>query len=168
MTQQKKTEAYEVGELPDLTVQQSEFVRHVLAGQTASDAYRNAYNTENMLDSTIWAEASRLRHNQNVAAWLAAAKMAKLGTATVTLADHLQELESLRELGKATGNIGAAVNAEVSRGKAAGHYVDKVADVTKESDLAATLKEIAAINPDIARQLAERDGIDFEAGATKH
>lgn len=46
-----------------LTGKQSAFVRAILKGDNQSDAYREAYNAENMSDQAIWTEAGRLfRH----------------------------------------------------------------------------------------------------------
>ena len=42
--------ALNVDDLPELTAQQEEFVRLVIGGKTATDAYRAAYSTENMAD----------------------------------------------------------------------------------------------------------------------
>lgn len=170
MAQQKKTDTFEVGDLPELTDQQQNFVRAILEGKTASDAYRSAYDTENMQPNSIWVAASRLRSNANVALWLTAARTANLGSAKVTLEGHLQELERLREIALGTGNVGAAVQAEQLRGKAAGHYVDKIEDVTRDNDPVSTLKEIHAVSPDLAKQLAAQHGIAWTAGegATKH
>jgi phage terminase small subunit len=167
MPQNQKSDAFRVGELPDLTSQQEAFVKGILDGKTASDAYRAAYDCSQMLANTVWASASRLRHHHKVDAWLQAARLAKLGTAKVTLDDHLTELERLREMAAASGNYGAAVNAEVSRGKAAGHYVERVANVTAENDVMATLKEIATIDPTIGEALAAKYGITIDT-ATKH
>jgi len=167
MPQNQKTDAFAVGDLPDLTDQQMAFVKGLLDGKTASDAYRAAYDCSEMLPNTIWAAASRLRHHSKVDAWLQAARLAKLGSAKVTLDDHLTELERLRELAAATGNYGAAVNAEVSRGKAAGHYVDKIANVTAENDVASTLRQIAEISPDVAAAVAAKYDLQLDR-ATKH
>lgn len=170
MAQQKKTDQFEVGELPELTPQQSEFVRHVLAGKSKSDAYRLAYNTENMQVNTIWARASELSHNSKVEVWLTAARTANMGAGMVTLESHLSELERLREIALKTGNVGAAVNAEVSRGKAAGLHVDKIQDITRENDVVGTLREIAQYSPELAADMAAKHDIPWQAdeGATKH
>ena len=46
-----------------LTSKQSTYVQAVLKGMNQSDAYRAAYNAENMSDQAIWTEAGRLfRH----------------------------------------------------------------------------------------------------------
>src|SRR5678816_318300 len=78
----------EAAELPELTQQQMDWVRARLAGMNASEAYREAYDTTNMAPRTIWAEASRINTNPEVAAWLAAARKACLDTGKITIEGH--------------------------------------------------------------------------------
>lgn len=170
MPQRLKTApAVDAKELPDLTPQQMEFVRQLLAGKTGADAYRAAYNTENMLPATLIAAASRLRANSNVSAWLAAGREAHLGTAVLTRESHMAELERLKEIALKTGNIGAAVQAEQLRGKVAGHQVDRIQDVTP-ADPVDILRDIAATAPEFAQQLAAQAGIDLTSptSTTRH
>lgn len=166
MPQRQKTEAPKASELPDLTPQQQEFVRLRLAGKTAADAYRGAYNTENMLPRTVWAEASRLNNDQSVTAWLAAGREAHLGTAVLTRESHLAELERLKEIAVKTGNIGAAVQAEQLRGKVAGHQVETVRDITERNEPADMLRELQQTHPSIAQQLAKDAGIELPNDST--
>jgi hypothetical protein len=76
----------------------------------------------------------------------------------------------LKAIAIETGNVGAAVQAEQLRGKAVGHYVDKHQDVSQQSDVTQTLKDIAKLNPDLAEQLAAQHGIEYSAphDETKH
>jgi phage terminase small subunit len=153
----------EAEKLPALTEQQHAFVLGLLAGKTGADAYRAAYDASAMSANAIGVEASRLRANPKIALWLRAARVAHLGASTVTLDGHLRELERLRELALKTGNLGAAIQAEMARGKAAGHYVEKYADVS-EGDPITTLNEIAATDPALARRLADAHGITWNEG----
>lgn len=153
----KITDGEEKEDLPELTEQQRNFVEGILAGKTASDAYRAAYDCSNSMDRTVWANASRLRNDADVAAWLSAARKAGLGRATVTLEGHISELERLREIALDTGNVGAAVQAEQLRGKAAGHYVDQVRDLTEDPQK--TLREIAELIGDEAASKLASDMI---------
>jgi phage terminase small subunit len=157
-------------ELPQLTAQQQKFVEGILAGKTATDAYRAAYDCSNMLASSVWSNASKLCSDVKVAQWMSAARQACLGTATVTFENHMQQLERLREIALTSGNIGAAVQAEQIRGKAAGHHVDQIRDVTERHDPVQTIREIAQHAPDLAASLAAQHGItlDVTDGATKH
>ena len=59
-------------ELPELMPQQMEFVRGLLEGKTASDAYRAAFSTEGWQSSSIWPKASMMANDGKVQAWLAA------------------------------------------------------------------------------------------------
>jgi hypothetical protein len=154
----KLTEApkLDAEDLPDLTDQQRAFVEGLLAGKTASDAFRAAYDTSNMQQNTIWAAASRLRADSKVDAWLSAARQAHLGQGTVTLEGHIRELDRLKEIAIKTGNVGAAVQAEQLRGKAQGHYVERMDVTHHNSD--ALLDEIRQLSPELAEQL----------GATEH
>ncbi len=144
-------------ELPDLTEQQMRFVEGILSGKSGTDAYRAAYDCSNMQPSTIWAAASRLRNNCKVSAWISAGRIAGLGTAAATLDNHLHELARLREIAERTGNIGAAVQAEQLRGKAMGHYTEKL-DVTV-TDIADELRELETISPELARAYAAEKGV---------
>lgn len=145
--------------LPELTGQQMAFVRLILEGKNATDAYRMSYDVSTMQTETIWVAASKLRNDDKVSIWIAAARTACLGSATVTLSGHLQELERLKEIAVATGNVGAAVQAEQLRGKASGHYVERFEDLTAISDPMATLDQLAMLSPDIARKLADDHGV---------
>lgn len=50
-----------------LTDKQERFAQCIaLEGMNQSDAYRECYNTENMLEETIWSEASRLANDHKV------------------------------------------------------------------------------------------------------
>ena len=58
---------------PDkLTGKQQAFVQGILKGMSQSDAYRGAYNCENMAASSIWREASVLLTNPKVSGRLKA------------------------------------------------------------------------------------------------
>jgi hypothetical protein len=157
-------DAVDAAELPDLTDQQMAFVQGILAGKSGADAYRAAYQCDRMSQRTIHAEASRLRNNRHVAAWLAAGRKAHLGKAGITLDEHIKRLDELIQIALDSGNVGAAVQAEQLIGKALGHYVERYADVT--ADPVKTLAEIAETSPELAAALARQHGIDWPG--TKH
>lgn len=149
----KLTDALEEGEeLPELTAQQMRFVECILGGMSSSDAYRAAYDCSQSQNNTVWANASKLRADANVAQWLSTARKAGLGRAAVTLEGHLAELERLREIALETGNVGAAVQAEQLRGKASNHYSENINVTHKAPEN--VLDEIRKLNPALADQLA--------------
>lgn len=156
MARRKLTEAADdiADDLPELTAQQDKFVQGILSGKSASDAYRAAYDCSQSQDSTVWAEASRLRGDHKVSAWLSAARKAGLGRAAVTLEGHISELERLREIAIDSGNVGAAVQAEQLRGKASGHYSENIN--LRFDEPANILDELRKLDPKLARQLADQ------------
>jgi len=152
----KITDGIEIDEegLPELTPQRRDFTFLMLQGKSASDAYRAAFNCTNSTDRTIWAEASRLKNNPEIAAWLSAARKAGLGSAKVTLEGHVSELERLREIAIDSGNVGAAVQAEQLRGKASGHYTENLN--ISHTDPTSVLDEIRKLSPELADKLQEQ------------
>lgn len=172
MPRQKITEGIKIDaeNLPDLTDNQMKFVEGVLAGKTASDAYRAAYDCSGSTNNTIWCEASKLNSNPKVSQWLAAARIAGLGSAVVTFEGHVRQLERIREVALKTGNVGAAVQAEQIRGKAAGLHVDQVRDVTDRHDAAQTIQQLAELTGADPHAIAAKYGVSLpvDAGATKH
>ena len=162
MARRKITDAPETGadEFPELTARQVGFVKGILDGKSASDAYRASYDCSKMQSNTIWAAASRLRADSNVSAWLSRARRAELGSAKISLDQHVQRLDRLQDLAISTGNIGAAVQAEQIIGKVLGHHVERFADVTADPEK--LLRDIAAVSPQLAAQLAKDNGINLE------
>lgn len=161
-------------DLPELTDKQRRFVDAVIAGKTGADAVRIATDTSAWSQEAIWAEATKLRNNPSVRLWLAAARKSCLGASSLTLQGHLDELERIKEIALEKGNIGAAVAAEQSRGKAVGLYVEQHRDVT-EHDPVATLNEIArTAGADTAERLARENNIPWSrqdadtAAGTRH
>jgi phage terminase small subunit len=57
-----------------LTGKQSAYIQAILKGANQSDAYREAYNAENMSDGTVWSEASKLFANPKVSARIKAGR----------------------------------------------------------------------------------------------
>ena len=160
MPRRQKTKPLDIdaSALPDLTPQQHEFVQQILAGKTASDAYRHAYDTSGMKAATVNAEASRLNTSPKITAWVTAGRMSYLGTAVLTRDMHMAELSRLREIALASGNIGAAVAAEQTRGKVAGHHVERFQEVP--ADPVETLRELYRTGQHaVALAMAEQHGI---------
>ena len=60
-----------------LTGKQFAFVQAILRGSNQSDAYREAYNAQNMSDQAIWTEAGRLFRHPEVSRRVAAGRAAQ-------------------------------------------------------------------------------------------
>ena len=137
--------------LPTLTSKQTAFVNALLQGKTASDAYRDAYNCENMSRGAVWVEASRLRRNTKVSLWLRHFQRIGTEAARVTMESHLAELARAREFAIVHGQISAGVQAEHYRGRAAGLYEDRLQLAGGPSDF----ELIKAIEDILGKKLAE-------------
>ena len=149
-------------ELPELSPEHMAFVDNLIQGKTATEAYLAAFpHKAHWQKSSIWAKASTLKNSDKVQTWLAAAREAQVGNAATTLATHLLELERLKHRALAQNNIGAAIQAEVQRGKAAGWYVEKVENINKP-DPKAVLDRIAETNPVLAETLAKQRGLTWK------
>lgn len=157
----------DAADLPELTHQQMEFVRAIVGGKNATEAYRQAYDCSGMQPHSIWCNASKLRSDTKVAQWISAARQANLGSAILTREQHMQELERLREGARSANQHAAAITAEIARGRAAGLITDQIA-LTQRHDPASALAAIADHSPELAAQLAALHDIPWQHNQTKH
>jgi len=109
----------------DLTPKQEKFAQSVASGKSQADAYRLAYNAGNMKEETVWSNASVLMADNKVSARVDEIRKPIVECAQFTLDQHLINLMSLRDKAAEDGKWGAAIAAEIGRGKAAGLYVNK-------------------------------------------
>ncbi len=114
-----------------LTSKQEMFCEEIASGKSQADAYRVAYNAENMKDESIWRKASELMENGKVTARIDEIRKPIVEEAQLTLKQHLKDLFDLREKAVESGAWSAAISAEMGRGKAAGLHVNKV-DVNED------------------------------------
>lgn len=147
--------------LPVLTGKQMLFVEGVVAGKSASEAYRAAYDAEGMSPTSVSGAAAVLRHSRDVNAWICAWHVAHMASGLLTKEEHIRELGAIRELSKDQGDLKSAVAAEHLRGKVSGFYVER-SEVTVY-DPAAILAQIANIDRTIAARLAERFNLPLPA-----
>lgn len=118
-------------DLPKLTSKQQAFVlRYLINDNNASEAYRCAYNCENMSDEAIAVEASKLTKNPKVSLWI------KQGESNVqqvfedeikySAKDCFDELAEVQERARHSINsYQHEIKAIELKGKLAGHFVDK-------------------------------------------
>jgi len=109
----------------DLTPKQEKFAQSVASGKSQADAYRMAYNAGNMKEETVWSNASVLMADNKVSARVDEIRKPIVECAQFTLDQHLINLMSLRDKAAEDGKWGAAIAAEIGRGKAAGLYINK-------------------------------------------
>ena len=96
-----------MGRKERLTPKQEAFCLAYVETGNASEAYRRAYNAENMKPATVNRKAKMLKSK-------------------LTLESHLEKLRELRDAAADFGQFSAAIRAEIARGKAAGLYTEKV------------------------------------------
>ena len=155
-----------------LTSKQIGFAQAVVDGETLSDAYRIAYDADNMKPATINRESARLLANHRIATLIDQKRAAKaLAKQVLEVSDRERSLSGIRELMGSVDAEGEPVphavrlNAAVWLGKSTGAFTDVVE--TKNGTRTA-----AEVQAEIERRLAELDaevGIDDVSGdSTQH
>ena len=109
-----------------LTQKQQRFCSEYVKCGNAAEAYRRAYRAEKMKPATVQNNAYKLMCNNEIATTLQGLRDAAAKEAQVTLEGHLNKLAELRDMAIEEGQLSAAITAEVSRGKAAGLYAERV------------------------------------------
>lgn len=143
-------------ELPEINGKDLEFVLAIYEGMPQTDAYKAVYANEGTKPTTIWSEASKKANNPKIRPWLEYIKLQQLKAASYTIDEHIKELDELRLLSINSGNMGAAVNATVNKGKARGLYVERVEDVTYgKDDIHNALVEL--FGQSVADQITEKE-----------
>lgn len=105
-----------------LTAKEDKFCIESAKGINASDAYRAAYSTQKMKSETINVKASLLLKKDKIRARIDQLKAPAIKESQMTLSGHLDDLKKLRDGAEKEKQYGAAINAEVHRGKASGFY----------------------------------------------
>jgi len=107
-----------------LNNKQKLFVREYLKGESATQAAIKAGYTKNR-NAAKRQGSVLLNHNPVVRNHLIDQSIKLQDRAQVSMDSHLAALYDLREEAKDTGQLSAAITAEVHRGKAGGLYVDR-------------------------------------------
>lgn len=112
-----------------LTPKREKFAQCVASGLDQSAAYRAAFAVRpGSLPSSINVNASKLMADAKVRQRVAELRAPIVEKAGMTLESHLSDLESLRDEAKQLGQMGAAITAEIARGRHSGVAVpDKAA-----------------------------------------
>lgn len=109
-----------------LSEMRERFAIEIVSGKNQTEAYKAVYSTANMKPETIWSNASRVANDSKVMARIEQLREPIIRAAQVSLDTHLVDLMKLRNAAAGNKQFGAAINAEMARGKVAGLYVDKV------------------------------------------
>lgn len=109
-----------------LTQKQESFCVAYIETGNASEAYRRAYDATQMLPATVNRRAVDLMDDAKIVARLKELRQPAVENAQITLESHLAKLAELRDAALKKGDFGAAIRAEIARGRAAALYVEKV------------------------------------------
>ena len=112
----------------NLTLKQETAVQeYILNGGNKSDAYREAYNVENMADTTIHRKAHELFSYGKITARIDELRLENRNRNNISIDLLTQELDEARELARQTANPSAMNQATMAKAKLHGLLVDKQA-----------------------------------------
>ena len=157
----------DTSDLPELTHKQLGFVKGLLAGLSASDAYRHAYDCENQPAEQIWRDASILKSNPKVAKWLDRVRQDMLADTAVTIESHTRELKRLAQAAEKAGNYGASAKCVELTGRVNGLYVERIKTDDATLAVAQVLERIAQLQPGTAAALAASMGLELPGSDTE-
>ncbi|WP_154954057.1 terminase small subunit [Neisseria flavescens] len=125
-----------------MTPKQEQFARLYVETGNASEAYRQAYNTDNMKPETVTNEAYKLLQDPDISAMVDNLKAEARQRHAVTVDDLLHELEQARAaaLTAPTPQSSAAVSATMGKAKMLGLLVDK-AEIKAEAKISQVKQE---------------------------
>ena len=128
--------------IKDMTPKQEQFARLYVETGNASEAYRQAYNADNMKPETVTNEAYKLLQDPDISAMVDDLKAEARQRHAVTVDDLLSELEQARAaaLAAPTPQSSAAVSATMGKAKMLGLLVDK-AEIKAEAEISQVKQE---------------------------
>ena len=128
--------------IKDMTPKQEQFARLYVETGNASEAYRQAYNADNMKPETVTNEAYKLLQDPDISAMVDGLKEEARQRHAVTVGDLLHELEQARAaaLAAPTPQSSAAVSATMGKAKMLGLLVDK-AEIKAEAEISQVKQE---------------------------
>jgi len=117
-----------------LTLKQEHFCQAYIETGNASEAYRRAYNTENMVANTIKAKAYKTLQLAHIRATVDVLKAEHRYKHDVTVERLTAQLNEMLEIAKAKENPAAGVQAVMAKAKLHGLIVDKAHVMTTNSE----------------------------------
>lgn len=125
-----------------MTPKQEQFARLYVETGNASEAYRQAYNADNMKPETVTNEAYKLLQDPDISAMVDGLKEEARQRHAVTVDDLLSELKQARAaaLAAPTPQSSAAVSATMGKAKMLGLLVDK-AEIKAEAEISQVKQE---------------------------
>jgi len=129
-----------------LTIKQEKFCMVYVETGNASEAYRQAYNAENMKEASINVNASKLIADAKIALRIKELKSGHTKRHELTIDDLVEQLEEARKVALALENpqCSAAISATMGTAKLLGLVVDKT-DIKLTNVKELTNEQLAAI-----------------------
>lgn len=129
-----------------LTIKQEKFCMVYIETGNASEAYRQAYNAENMTQNAIAVEACRILDSPNISLRIKELKSGHIKRHELTIDDLVAELEEARQaaLSAMIVQSSASVAATMGKAKLLGLVVDKT-DIKLTNAKELTNEQLAAI-----------------------
>jgi len=110
-----------------LTPKQENFCLAYLETQNGQEAYKIAYPAAlKWQNDSVRSRAREMLNDSYIMARINELRAPAVKKAQITYESHLADLKELRDEAKEKDHFGPAITAEISRGKAAGFYVEKV------------------------------------------
>ncbi len=117
-----------------LNPKQKKFAREYLKGQNATEAAVKAGYTKNRAAAKRQGSVL-LNHNPLLRNYLIDQEIKEAERDRVSMEGHLSALHDLREEARESGQINAAITAEIHRGKVGGLYIDRREVLTAKIDM---------------------------------
>lgn len=127
--------------MSNLTAKREAFCLAYMESGNQSEAYRIAFDAENMKAETVHKRASELMANREVKGRIAELQAQAAERALVTVQSLTQELEEARALALQEGQPSAAVSASMGKAKLHGLLVDK-AELTGKDGGAIQMEQV--------------------------
>ena len=105
---------------PKLTPKQEKFCQLYVETGSASEAYRQSYDSSNMKPETVNVKASELLSNGKIAVRVGQLRERLVKKHNVTVDSLIEELEQARKLAFETAQVSAAVSATMGKAKLCG------------------------------------------------
>lgn len=127
--------------LPALTIQEDNFCLAVIEyGGNLAQAYKAAFPFHSATDKQgPIALARRLLARPNIALRIRDLTESIAENTLISMGSHLLQLAEIRDLAKATAQVGVALKAEEARGRVAGLYIGKEAGTSAKAPTGGTV-----------------------------
>lgn len=133
--------------MTDLTTKQERFAQAYVETGNASEAYRRAYDAENMKDTAVHVNASKLLKNTKVALRLDELQRRAQKRHDITIDTLTEMLKADRDLAREIEQPSAAVSAVMGLAKIHGLILDKAQISGDEDNPIVTRVELVPVEP---------------------